>query len=69
MENHHPIQFGKSTISIRAIFSSYVKLPESKFLAGGLEHFFDFPYLGDNHQLTFIFFRGLETTTQIYIAN
>ena len=37
-------------------------------LVGGLEHgFYDFPYIGKNHpNLTFIFFRGVETTNQLW---
>jgi len=40
------------------------------FLVGGLEHeFYDLPYIGNNHpNLTFIFFRGVETTIQISIS-
>ena len=34
-------------------------------LVGGLEHFFIFPYIGNNHPTDYIiFFRGVETTNQ-----
>ena len=31
---------------------------------GGLEHFFIFPYIGNNNLYWLIFFRGVETTNQ-----
>ena len=39
------------------------------FLIGGLEHFLFFHILGiSSSQLTFIFFRGVETTNQFYLS-
>ena len=35
------------------------------FLAGGLDHFFIFPYIGNNHPNWLMFFRGFQTTSQI----
>ena len=32
---------------------------------GGLEHFFIFPYIGNNHPTWLIFFRGVQTTNQL----
>ena len=36
------------------------------FLLGGLEHFFLFPYIGNNHPNWLIFFRGVQTTNQVW---
>jgi hypothetical protein len=40
-----------------------LKVCISSFLVGGLEHFF--PYIGNNHPNSPIFFRGIETTNQL----
>ena len=37
-------------------------------LAGGLEHFLFFPYIGNNHPNWLIFFRGVETTNQVMLV-
>ena len=41
-----------------------------KYLVGGLEHgSYEFPYIGNNpSQLTFILFRGVETTNQVLFS-
>ena len=39
-----------------------------QYLVGGLEHFFMFPYIGNNHPNWLIFFRRVETTNQIWLS-
>ena len=37
-------------------------------LVGGLEQFFIFPYIGNNHPNWLIFFRGVQTTNQLFFS-
>ena len=39
------------------------------YLVGGLEHFFIFPYKGNNHPNWLMFSKGSETTSQIWLEN
>ena len=52
-------------------FRVWIKLPLClhSFLVGGLEHFFIFPYIGNNHPNWLIFFRGVQTTNQVLLAD
>ena len=49
------------------IWNNIMWLKQNILLIGGLEDFFVFPYIGNNHPNWLIFFRGVETTNHISI--